>query len=87
MVLGHKLTISYHKERLPVGHYDGFFDPAKAHIYISDDFDWDSILLHEIIHAVLHFSGHKTKFKNEEDEEALIIALEYGLKNIVTLKI
>lgn len=44
----------------------------------TSEMEFESILLHEIIHAVLYVSGQSQMFTNEQ-EEGLVLALEHGL--------
>lgn len=44
----------------------------------------DSTLLHEVIHGILYVSG-QSEMLSEQQEEGLVIALENGLRNIISL--
>lgn len=77
-ICGHEVRIQY-RTKLSA---DGFFHADKDLIQIKLIPTWKDTLLHEILHAVLYYSGHSQKFE-ENDEEALVMALENGLKTLM----
>lgn len=81
-VFGHTIKILYcHK--MPKNYMDCygvcFFNEKR--IYLSLDQPKDELertLFHELCHMFLWLSGHRFKL-NDEDEEALVRALEHGV--------
>jgi hypothetical protein len=84
VVCGHTVTIKWHKpkEGQTVENW-GIFHPDRNVIDLVDWPEWERILLHEVCHAVLHYSGHSNGLKNEE---AIVTALEYGLSPLLRLR-
>lgn len=78
VIFGHKIKISYKKKLFDFGQFYG----DDNEIYIRSDDKWREHLLHEIFHAILFYSGHSEKFKDNE-EEALVRALESGMKTLL----
>lgn len=79
IVLGHKVPVTYHaQENMPESDTLGLFDANLPHIYILDNRQWRQTLAHELIHAILFYSGNSDHVG--EQEEGLVTALEYGLK-------
>lgn len=81
-ILGKRIRITYH-ENNPDAEVVGLFDPGTMCIHILDTDNWESCLLHEIIHAALHISGASTMLETKE-EESLVTALEHALFGIYT---
>ena len=42
----------------------------------------ESTILHEIIHAILYASGNHALINDEDKEESIVLALEYGLHQL-----
>lgn len=84
VVCGHDVTIAYHKPKKgeTVENW-GLFHPDRDHIDLINWEGWDRVLLHECVHAILHYSGHNNGLKNEE---AIVTALEYGLYGLVRFR-
>jgi hypothetical protein len=63
----------------------GMFDSEKLAIFVSKSVRHNhrDTLLHEIIHAILFFSGHNELLG--EKEEALVRALEHGLSDVLEI--
>lgn len=87
-ICGHNVTISFHKpkENETIENW-GTFDPTTNHIMLIDYEGWRRVLLHEITHAIFHYTGISALFKNEEIEEAVVTAIEYGLYPICSLSL
>jgi len=83
-ILGHEVKISYHR-KLGGGAYQGLFFGEQRRIKVVANKNWQDTLIHEILHGIFYYSGHGTKL-GDKDEEAIVVALELGLKNIVCLK-
>lgn len=66
------------------GQCDGAERLIKLRRNMSDEHK-ASVLLHEVIHAVLYASGHSARMSDEE-EESLVLALEHGLAALYQLK-
>lgn len=77
-ICGHEVKVRYRK-RLSA---DGFFHPDRNEIEIKTIDTWKDTLLHEILHAVLFYSGQSQNFEDRA-EESLVMALENGLKTLV----
>jgi len=58
----------------------GTFNADKMEIFVSTKSDINSTLLHECVHAALYISGC-TQRLSEKDEEAIVMAIEYGLRD------
>ena len=82
-ILGQEIKIVY-KDILD-DNCCGLFHPDTMDIEIKKDKYWRSTLIHEIIHAILCISG-ATELVTDKIEEALVCAIESGLKDIITLK-
>ncbi len=78
MILGHEVKVSYRKKLNAFGYFYG----DDNLIEIRNDEKWREHLLHEILHALFFYSGHSEKFSDNE-EEALVRALENGIKTLV----
>jgi hypothetical protein len=76
-VMGNEVKISYRKKPKNLGEF--YADDNL--IIIANDENWKKHLLHELLHAVLFYSGHSQKF-DEKEEEALVRALESGLTTL-----
>lgn len=63
----------------------GMFDSEKMTIFVSKSgrHNHRDTLLHEIIHAILFFSGHNELLG--EKEEAIVRALEHGLSDVIDI--
>jgi len=61
-------------------HFGEFFADENE-IVIRNDDKWREHLLHELFHGILFYSGHSERFE-PEDEEALVRALENGIKSL-----
>jgi hypothetical protein len=84
VVCGHTVTIKWYKPKADeIVENWGLFDPNKNEIFLIDWKDWPRILQHEILHSILHYSGHSNGLKNEE---AIVTALEYGLWPLFKLR-
>lgn len=80
-VCGHTVKIVWHKLK-PGEEVEnwGMFIPDKDEIRLID---WDGakrVLVHELFHCILHYTGHSNGLKNEE---ALVTALEYGFYGVL----
>lgn len=85
-VLGHKMRIK-RKPRLfseDGQELCGYCDFEKREIWLSDSekVDQGATLLHEVIHAILYYSGQGAVME-VKDEETLVTALEHGLKPLL----
>lgn len=56
----------------------GAFNGETKTIFILKGQDWRSILLHEICHGILYFSGASEGLTYAK-EESIVLALEHGL--------
>ena len=56
----------------------GAFNSETKTIFILKGQDWRPILLHEIVHAILFFSG-ASEGLSQSKEESIVLALEHGL--------
>lgn len=81
-VLGQPITIEYCRT-LDDGNLGEYY-AEKNLIKIKRCKNWREHLLHEVLHCILYTSGHASKH-SAKDEEALVLALENGLKNIFLL--
>ena len=79
-ILGQEVKVSYRK-KLPKG-LKGYFDSDPLRIVVENGPNWRSILIHEICHAILFISGH-SQTMTEDEEEALVMALESGLGSLI----
>lgn len=81
-ILGVKVKIKYTGKVLYDGEDElhGSFCGRTMTIHVSKESDMDATLLHEICHSVLEISG-TNKLINEKTEEAIVCALEAGLKD------
>lgn len=82
-VLGRPLEVDYLDEL--DGDAYGLYYSEEERIEIKDDRNWRTHLLHEVIHAILFISGHSSKM-TYKDEEALVMALEQGLKDLYKMR-
>ena len=81
-VFGHKIKIVY-CHVMPKASLDTFgvtyFDTKIIYIWLEQPKDeMEKTLFHELCHMVLFLSGHCWKMK-DDDEEAVVRALEHGL--------
>lgn len=67
-----------------VGESDGVNRTIKVKKSLTDD-PKRSTILHEIIHSILYVSGQSERL-TEEQEEALVLALEHGLDPLYELR-
>ncbi len=83
-VLGTELTIKFAKESedgtLGAFHADAYL------MYLLNQPMWEKTLLHEVLHAIIHYSGWGSKM-DDKDEEGLVRALETGLWPLIKLKL
>lgn len=83
MVCGHRLKVKVvpyledESEELL-----GAFNGETKTIYILKGSDFRSILLHEICHAVLYFSG-ASEGLTATKEESIVLALEHGIGPLI----
>lgn len=82
-VLGHKLQVRV----VPYLEDDaqellGAFNSETKTIFLLKGCDWRSVLLHEICHAILYFSG-ASEGLTATKEESIVLALEHGLSPII----
>jgi hypothetical protein len=77
MICGNLVKIKYKKRLKDLGQ----FYADENEIFILNDDKWREHLIHEILHAILFYSGHSEKL-GEKDEEALVRALENGIRNL-----
>lgn len=83
-VCGQRLKISYVKRINHDGiELAGLFCSETFSIKLARGPNWPSVLLHEIIHACLHFSGAREGLELDK-EESIVLALEYGLKSFIS---
>lgn len=82
-VLGNKLKIrvvKYLEDDCEPLH--GAFNSETKTIFLTKDCNWRAVLLHEIIHAILHYSGTGEGLSMSK-EESIVLSLEYGLISIL----
>lgn len=79
MILGKEIQITYHRQ-IARGKLLGDFCEVKEQIRVVHS----EHILHECLHAIIRLSGQT--WMNEEQEEALVIALETGLKGMVYIE-
>lgn len=77
-ICGHDVPVRYRKRLKDYGQFH--YDDLK--IYIRSDEKWREHLLHEILHGIIHLSGQKERLEDDH-EEALVVALENGLKSLI----
>jgi hypothetical protein len=84
MILGHKIKIRIRKhlvddegDRL----LGAFVYEAKM-IFLERGCDWKTVLLHEIIHAIVKLSGASAGLDYDK-EESIVEGLEHGLSPII----
>lgn len=84
MILGHKIKIRIRKhlvdeegDRL----YGAFVYESKM-IFLERGCDWKTVLLHEVIHAIVKLSGASAGLDHDK-EESIVEALEHGLSPII----
>ena len=87
MLSGVKVAIKYTSKIMYDGDDEllGAFCPDTMTIHISKHSDIKSTLLHESVHAVLHISGCAERLTNSS-EEAIVTAMEYGLRDYFTFQ-
>ena len=85
MISGVKVKIKYTSKIMYDGDDEllGAFCPDTMTIHISKQSDIKSTILHEATHAVLHISGCAERLTNSA-EEAIVTAMEYGLRDYFT---
>jgi hypothetical protein len=83
-ILGQKIKIAYFSEDYDGFSEQGLFIPDKKLISVRLNKNWKSTLLHEILHAVLAFSGNDAQLTTKT-EEAIISAMENGLLKLYSL--
>lgn len=87
-IMGIPFKITYpvkvDKKDKHVGESDGVARTIKIKKSLTDDVK-SSTILHEIIHSVLYVTGQAERL-TEEQEEALVLALEHGLHPLYELK-
>lgn len=76
-IMGHKIPVIFYSVDEMPDETEGLFDPTLRQIWLADNETWESTLLHEIIHAIIYFSGHREQIG--AIEEGLVLALEHGL--------
>lgn len=84
-VLGHRLkikTVNYLEDESV--ELLGAFNAENKTIFLVRGPNWRSVLLHEIIHAILHFSGTGDGLSMSK-EESIVLALEHGLVPILNI--
>lgn len=88
-VLGQKVRICYDDNDLKKDEL-GVFDATGMSIHIREGLKdhplHNSVLIHEICHAIIHISGNSNLLGNGV-EESLCIALEYGLRPFIKDKL
>ncbi len=83
-VLGYKITVrvvSYledSEEELL-----GAFNPESKEIYLLKGCDWKSVLLHEMTHGILYYSGASQGISASKEEQ-ICLAIETGLSHFFT---
>jgi hypothetical protein len=73
-----------HSKKVDGGKALGVMMGANHKIIIKSDVsdtEYESNLLHEILHAILYVSGQSEQL-SDEHEEAIVLALEHGLSQI-----
>lgn len=60
----------------------GAFNADSRTIFLERGCDWRGVLLHEICHAILYFSGASEGI-GYSVEERIVLALEHGLSQIL----
>jgi len=83
-VLGHKIKVRIRKH-LVCEEGDrllGAFVYDTKTIFLERGCDWRTVLLHEVIHAILKLSGTSAGLSHDK-EESIVEALEHGLSPIV----
>jgi serine phosphatase RsbU (regulator of sigma subunit) len=87
-ICGHEVRINY-RDGMPEewDNEDGNFFPDEQEINVDLTAvrSPDQILLHEMIHAVLEYTGHSQSL-DDRQEEAIVSALEQHLIHLVNLK-
>ena len=63
----------------------GAFNAENNTIFLVKCPQWRAVLLHEIIHAILHFSGTGDGLSMSK-EESIVLALEHGLVPVLNIK-
>lgn len=82
-VLGHKLKVKV----VPYLEDDceellGAFNSELKTIYLVKSCNWRAVLLHEIMHAILHYSATGEGLSLSK-EESIVLSLEHGLSPIL----
>lgn len=78
-VFGHKLSVKL----VPYLEDDceellGAFNSELKTIYLVKSCNWRAVLLHEIMHAILHYSATAEGLSMSK-EESIVLSLEHGL--------
>lgn len=60
----------------------GAFNSELKTIYLVKSCNWRAVLLHEIIHAILHYSATAEGLSISK-EESIVLSLEHGLVPIL----
>jgi hypothetical protein len=56
----------------------GAFNSETKTIFLTKGCDWKSVLLHELVHALLYFTGASEGLGHSK-EESIVLAIEHGL--------
>jgi hypothetical protein len=88
LICGQAVKVMYHKE-MPEGMEkdDGnyIYDDHEINIDLGATRTPDQILLHEILHAIIGYTGHNEHLTLKQ-EEGLVSALEQNLMPLIRLK-
>lgn len=63
----------------------GAFNSELKTIYLVKNCNWKAILLHEILHAILHYSASGEGLSMSK-EESIVLSLEHGLVPILNFE-
>lgn len=81
-IFGSKIKIRYIRKLLHDDEgeqLDGAFDSQSMTIFVSTKSDINATIFHESLHAAIYLSG-SSALLNEKSEEAVVCAIENGLK-------
>lgn len=83
MICGQKVTVRV----VPYLEADGddllgAFNAESKTIFLLKGCDWKSVLLHEMIHGILYFSGAGEGLSASKEEQ-ICISIEYALSNLI----
>jgi hypothetical protein len=88
-VLGQTIEVHFDNSQLKKDEL-GLFDSTSMRIFMREELRKHalrhSVLLHEVTHAILCISG-QSQIISHEQEEALCMALEYGLRPFFSLRL